>query len=110
MTPLYDVISAQPLFAARELRKEDLRLAMAVGDNRHYRIHEVMPRHFVQTAARAGLPPHAVERLISEMIETVPGAITQVTENLPADFPTAVSGPIIQGLRRRLKRLAVAPA
>mgnify|MGYP003664159643 FL=1 len=110
LTPLYDVISAQPLFAARELRKEDLRLAMAVGDNRHYRIHEVMPRHFVQTAARAGLPPHAVERLISEMIETVPGAITQVTENLPADFPTAVSGPIIQGLRRRLKRLAVAPA
>ncbi len=110
LTPLYDVISAQPLFAAGQLQQKNLRLAMAVGDNRHYRIHELTPRHFVQTAARAGLPPSAVERLINEMIDTVPTAIKQVCENLPPDFPAAVSDPIVEGLSQRLKRLPAATA
>lgn len=110
LTPLYDVMSAQPLFAAGQLQKKDLRLAMAVGDNRRIRIHELMPRHFIQTAARAGLPPDTVERLISEMIDTVPRAMTQVAENLPPDFPAAVSDPVIEGLSRRLKRITPAAA
>jgi len=51
MTPLYDVISAQPSFAAGEIRPNQFRLAMAVGDNRHYRINTIAPRHFLQNRA-----------------------------------------------------------
>ena len=35
MTPLYDVISAQPSVDAGQIRQNSFRLAMAVGDNRH---------------------------------------------------------------------------
>ena len=35
LTPLYDVISAQPSVDAGQIRQSSFRLAMAVGDNRH---------------------------------------------------------------------------
>ena len=56
LTPLYDVLSAQPSVDAREIERGDMRLAMFVGDNRHYRIDEISGRHFVQTVKRARLP------------------------------------------------------
>ena len=38
MTPLYDVMSAQPNVDAGEIPRNRMKLAMAVGDNRHYAI------------------------------------------------------------------------
>src|SRR3954468_9007151 len=56
MTPLYDVMSTQPNVDAGEIRHNRMKLAMAVGDNRHYTIDSIVPRHFLQTAAGAGVP------------------------------------------------------
>jgi len=43
IAPLYDVMSTQPLFDAGWLRRNQMCFAMAVGDNRHYRVHDIMP-------------------------------------------------------------------
>lgn len=110
LTPLYDVMSAQPLFAAGQLQQKDLRLAMAIGNKRHYRLHEIMPRHFEQTAARAGLPPEAAGQLLAELFEAVPAAIETVCAKLPEDFPPAVCDPIFDGFNQRLTRLNTASA
>jgi serine/threonine-protein kinase HipA len=56
LTPLYDVLTAQPSVHRREIERKHLKLAMFVGDNRHYRMDEIVGRHFVQTAKRARLP------------------------------------------------------
>ncbi|MGO8790425.1 MAG: hypothetical protein ACLQVL_23995 [Terriglobia bacterium] len=41
--------SAQSSVDAGQIRQNSFRLAMAVGDNRHYRINSITPRHFLQT-------------------------------------------------------------
>ena len=56
LTPLYDVMSVQPAVDAGQLRRNQMKVALAVGDSRHYVIQEIMPRHFVQTAAKSGIP------------------------------------------------------
>ena len=67
LTPLYDVMSAQPNVDAGEIRHNAMKLAMAVGDNRHYTINSIMPRHFLQTAASSGVPAALVQGIFDEI-------------------------------------------
>src|ERR1700684_3923621 len=53
MTPLYDVLSAQPSLDANQVQRKKFKLAMSVGKSRHYEISEIMPRYFFQTAEAA---------------------------------------------------------
>ena len=47
MTPLYDVLSAQPSLDAGQIQRKQMKLAMSAGDKRHYEIDDIMPRHFL---------------------------------------------------------------
>jgi len=105
LTPLYDVMSTQPARDAGQLPKNKMKLALAVGDRRHYVIDSIMPRHFVQTAQRNGVPEGVIEGIFEEFLEQEDEAIEQVTGNLPADFPEALVHSIIEGLRRRMRML-----
>ncbi len=67
MTPLYDVITAQPSFDAHQITRQQLKLAMFVGDNRHYRIDTIQGRHFNQTVTRAGLPSTMATQALEEV-------------------------------------------
>ena len=71
MTPLYDVVSAQPNVEACEIRRNQFRLAMAVGNNRQYRIDTIAPRHFLQTAQRAGMGANILGAIFEELRDTV---------------------------------------
>lgn len=105
LTPLYDVISAQPSADAGQISRHQMKLAMSVGDNRHYVVDTVMPRHFIQTAAKAGIGASIVERAFAEIRATAKPAITQVRHELPEGFPTAVANSIIDGFESRLRHL-----
>ena len=63
LTPLYDVLTAQPSLDARHILKKQMKLAMSVGNSRHYTIDSIQGRHFVQTVQRAGLACHCAERV-----------------------------------------------
>lgn len=102
LTPFYDVISAQPHLDAKQLSRKDFRLAMAVGNSRHYRIFDICDRHFIETGERAGLAPDAVSTVIEEVKDTTAGAIDQVMSELPPDFPEALVNSVTGGMRRRL--------
>src|SRR5437867_9577333 len=41
LTPIYDVLTAQPSLDDRQIERKQMKLAMSVGDSRHYRIDEV---------------------------------------------------------------------
>lgn len=103
MTPLYDVMSAQPSVDAGRLRENGFRLALAVGDNRHYAIDTILPRHFAQTAAREGVPAHAIDEICKELAEGAEPAMETVLASLPRDFPADLADSIASGLRRRLR-------
>lgn len=103
MTPLYDVISAQPSVDADQIRQNSFRLAMAVGDNRHYRINTITPRHFLQSAEQAGVGEEIVHSIFGELRETGQEAIARTLDRLPARFPKQVSASIRAGFLRRLE-------
>jgi serine/threonine-protein kinase HipA len=105
MTPLYDVISAQPSVDARQLQRNKMKLAMAVGSSRHYVIDKVAARHFVETAAQAGVGASVVERVFDELRSTATNAIDTVKQALPTEFPDEIADAVIDGFEHRLRQL-----
>jgi serine/threonine-protein kinase HipA len=103
LTPLYDVMSAQPNVDAGQIRHNRMKLAMAVGDNRHYVIDEIMPRHFLQTAALAGVPASLVQGILDEIKNGADRAIDASLDNLPPGFPEEIIVSIAEGVRRRVR-------
>ena len=107
-TPLYDVISVQPSLDAKQIKQNQMKLAMAVGDNRHRIVHTVQPRHFLQTAAKSGIGASVVKPLFADILEKSPGAIQRVLDGLPAGFPEQIAASITDGFKSRLRILEAA--
>jgi serine/threonine-protein kinase HipA len=105
LTPLYDVLTAQPSLDARQIEHKQMRLAMSVGNSNHYRIHEVIGRHFVQTGEAAGLPKTLVRDAIAEIADTAEAALASVENDLPANFPDAIHNSVKAGVKARLRSL-----
>jgi serine/threonine-protein kinase HipA len=101
LTPLYDVMSTQPLRVSGELRRNQMRLAMAVGDNRHYRVHEIQARHFIQSATSAGMAKQSIVHVMIEISSRIAAALDTVLEMLPNDFPADIADAINEGARHR---------
>lgn len=107
LTPLYDVLTAQPSFDARQIEAKQMRLAMSVGGNRHYRISEIASRHFVQTGEAAGLPRPLIRDVIEQMADAAEDALRQVEDSLPTDFPEAIHASVKGAVIGRVKDLRI---
>ena len=105
MTPLYDVLTAQLSLDARQIVKKQMKLAMSVGDNRHYRIDEIQGRHFVQTVERAGLPAITARNALEEIAKDAEAAMKAVEKQLPAGFPEEIHAAVQRGVISRLSRV-----
>jgi len=108
LAPLYDVMSAQPNLDARQIRRNQMKLAMSVGKNRHYTLHTILPRHFVQTGKAARLPAGAVEKVLAEVAARMPHAIDEVTAELPKGFPGEIRDSIVGGIQQRMRSIEAA--
>ena len=105
LTPLYDVVSAQPSLDAKQIRRNKMKMAMAVGDQRHYTVDSIAGRHFIQSAVKAGLGRTAAQEIIDDIVETAPGALDAVLKALPRRFPESVAASIARGIRSRVEQL-----
>jgi serine/threonine-protein kinase HipA len=105
MTPLYDVISAQPSVDSNQVRHNQFRLAMAVGDNRHYIMKTIAPRHFFQTAKRSGVGEEVVTSIFEELRGIAEKAIDRVAGSMPNGYPANIAESIISGMKRRLRTI-----
>jgi serine/threonine-protein kinase HipA len=106
-TPLYDVLSAEPSLAAHQVGRRQMRLAMAIGDRRRYRIDEIAPRHFVQTAVRAGYDEPSTREILAEVLATAEPAFERAVAAMPPDTPAALTDPISQAIRERTGRIGL---
>lgn len=106
LTPLYDVMSAQPAFDAGQIAQNRMKLAMSVGDNRHYVVRGVFPRHFAQTARKNGMPETSVRETFDGFLDGGEKAVRKVMNDLPVGFSARLADSIVGGLRRRLGQLA----
>jgi len=104
MTPLYDILTAQPSLDAHRIVHKQMKLAMAVG-KQHYAIEYIQPRHFIQTTERAGLPGALAADAFKEIVEGAPAAIAAVEKQLPTDFPDSIHASVRAGFLSRLQKV-----
>lgn len=105
LTPLYDILTTQPLFDAGQIERKGFKLALSVGDKNRYRLDEICGRHFFQTAAKARVPEQLVRGALEEMAAAAEPALEQVTGSLPPDFPVRIHASVSEAIRSRLRRL-----
>ncbi len=103
LTPLYDIMTAQPNLDAGQLRHNQMKFAMAVGDKRHYVFRTIDPRHFVQTAIRAGFAQTRLNKIFEAIVTNAPIALENTVADLPGDFPQQLVDSTIQGFNQRLR-------
>lgn len=105
-TPLYDVLSAYPIAARRQLPLRNVKMAMAaLGTTKHYKWDGIQARHWISTAARVGLPREHADAVLHDIVQRGAGAIAAAGVQLPAGFPPAVAAPILEGVAAALARL-----
>ena len=98
-------LEAQPVVDARALARNRYRMAMAVGDRRHYRVDSIQPRHFYQTGARAGLDEGTIRGLFAQLVADAPEAIRTTRAGLPRWFPRVLTNSILGGFNSRVALL-----
>ncbi len=103
LTPFYDVLTAQPSLDDRQIERKQLKLAMSVGESRHYRIDEIKGHHFIQTAQRSGLPSQLAIDVLEEVSQSASLAMNTVEKQLPKDFPEQIHNSLNAGLMARIK-------
>ena len=106
MTPLYDVISAQPSVDSKQILWKQFRLAMAFGTKPHYQIRQIALRHFFPTADQAGVGREVVESVVHELLDGGTAAVDSVVSKLPKNFPDQIASSIEAGIKGRLRLLA----
>jgi serine/threonine-protein kinase HipA len=103
LTPLYDVMSAQPCVDARQIPWNKYKLAMAAGANRHYGVNKLEPRHFVETAQASGVAGNRAAALFEDVRARLPTALEKARAALEATFPQALAASISEGALKRAR-------
>lgn len=99
LTPIYDVISASPY---PQLSEHKIKLAMAVGNKKYYRMKQIQLRHFYQTGQKAGLYKEDLDDIFSDLVYRIDGAFEKVVGlAVDAGTPEATYKPILVGLKKR---------
>lgn len=110
LTPLYDILTAQPSLDTHQIRRNQFKLAMAIGNSRRYRIFDIHGRHFVETGQAAGLSSQLIGQAVDEVRASFDRAFSDVERQLPVHFPEAIHASVEAGARERLRRLDTADA
>lgn len=106
LTPLYDIMSAYPLLAKKQLQTPKIKMAMAlIGKNKHYHWDKIQRRHFINTANVVNYSMEKAEEILDEMLEKVEAVIEKVSKQLPSMFPKNISQPVFDGMLSMKKRL-----
>ena len=105
LTPLYDILSVQPYLGSGELNRKQMRMAMCVGNSRHYRFDKIHGRHFVETAKKSGMPDSLIKTAIDKILDSIDSALDAVIDELPDGFPEEFHDTISSAVRDRARML-----
>lgn len=106
LTPLYDVLTAQPSLDAGQMQMKKFKLAMSVGMSRHYPIASIVPRHFLQTAEQAGVGAPLMRALREDLAATALDKTDAVIGTLPRAFPDQLVTSVRAAIAARARLLA----
>lgn len=106
LTPIYDVLTAQPSLMSRQIEIKQMRLAMALGTRNHYKFNDIQYRHFLQSGEMAGLSKMLVQDAIEDITVNAKTALEKVEAELPKDFPTKIHSAVNDAVKARLRVLS----
>ena len=102
LAPLYNVMSAAPYHP--KLSSHKVKLAMAMGDDQHYRVKEILPRHIYQTGKKSGFADDDIDHIFSDLTGQMGKVLASVAiQAAKAGVPVTTSEPIIEGVSKRAK-------
>lgn len=108
LTPFYDVLTVQPAFDRNQIRHRDFRLAMSLGQEPHYRIDDVLGRHFAESGKAAGLGANRIRRIVDDVRDAAAKAPDRALAGMPTDFHPEAYEAIRNVLPRRMALLETA--
>jgi serine/threonine-protein kinase HipA len=107
LTPLYDVISAYPIAAIRQIEWQKLKMAMSLrGKNRHYSWNNIQSHHWLAMAEHCQFSTLMMQEIITEVCDKMENVIDEVTQLLQPNFPANIAEPIFSGMRKIKDRCA----
>ena len=105
LAPLYDVLTAQPAVDDAQIRHNKFKLAMSIGNSKHYDILGIRRRHFLETAKAASLSIIGTNAMIDDIIATSNHCLEQVANSLPMDFPEFIHHSVSSSVKARVQWL-----
>jgi len=106
LAPVYDVMSAYPLLAKRQIELRKMKMAMAFkGKHVHYLWDSILHRHFLSTARICRFPATEMETIIADLLQEMDGIIELTTGVLPTDFPDNIARSVFDGMKQARDRL-----
>lgn len=106
LTPAYDVMSAYPLVAKRQIELQKLKMAMAIkGKSSHYLWDKIQFRHWLSMAHACKFPKNEMEQIVGELLDSMDEIVKRVAGELPSSFPENVAEPLFTGMTKARDRL-----
>lgn len=103
ITPLYDVLTTQPVYDSGQIPRKKFKLALSAGKNNHYALDEIVPRHFQQTADEAGMGTPALRAIFEDLAANAEKAMQVTIDDLPKGFPAQIVDSVSAALKNRLR-------
>ncbi|EAP78156.1 type II toxin-antitoxin system HipA family toxin [Roseovarius nubinhibens] len=107
MTPLYDVLTVQPTLDAGQLQSKEMKLAMRIGKSRHYKVSDILGRHFMETGLAAGFSREQIGQIFKDIEAESEKAFAKALAEMPTGFPMGLFESVRRGFDQRVTRLAV---
>jgi serine/threonine-protein kinase HipA len=100
LAPLYDIASTWPY--PRRIAPQKMKLAMRIG--RHYRLKEILPRHFVELAKSCRIPADSLLAMLKELAEQLPDeGLSALEESERSGMAREVLAKLLDGLAAQCK-------
>jgi serine/threonine-protein kinase HipA len=105
ITPIYDVMTVLPALAARQIEPKKAKLAMSVGDGKHYRLSEIQRCQWEQTAQKSGFSKKDLDLLIQDLSVRIQ-KIDDFANGLRKKVSLKLVNPVLAGIKKHGKALA----
>lgn len=107
LAPLYDVLTAQPSVDAHQVGLNKFKLAMSVGKNNHYKINDIAPRHFLQTADRCSFDRSRIVAELEQLLNNGEKATTSMMDSLPRRLPAQLTDSVMACIAARIRIISL---
>jgi serine/threonine-protein kinase HipA len=79
---------------------------MSVGRNRHYAIHDIVPRHFMQSADLSGVGTPAMKAIFEDITANAEQQAEAAITKLPNGFPDQLVTSTMAAINHRVQLVA----